>query len=87
MIELFIGNKQSLPYGMALSELLDKKVRDLGRARKVYLNPTQHINRNTTTRIRSKAAHGSKLVRRERLMMSLLQMICHQIFLHLLLLL
>lgn len=57
---------------------MDKKVGGLGRARKVYFT-LPNTNGNTTTRIGFKAAHGFELVRRERLMMSLFQMIHHQI--------
>ena len=39
MIESFRGNKWSLPYGMALSDLLEKEDGGLEGARKVYLNP------------------------------------------------
>ena len=52
MIESFSRKNRSLPYGMAISELLDKKVGQLENARKVYLNPSQRINGITTIRIR-----------------------------------
>ena len=51
MIESFTRKNRSLPYGMALSDLLDFEVSNLESARKVYLNPSQHINGNTTRRI------------------------------------
>jgi len=51
MINSFRGNKRSLTYGMTLSDLLGKEVGGLAGARKVYLNPTQHINSNMAVRI------------------------------------
>ena len=51
MIESFTGKNRSLPYGMAVNELLDKDVGNLDNERKTYLTPFQHINGNTTIRI------------------------------------
>ena len=48
MIESFNGKNRSLPYGMAVSELLDKDVSNLDNERKTYLTTSQHINGNTT---------------------------------------
>jgi len=38
MIESFSGNKRLVPYGMALSDLLEREVGGLEEARKVNLN-------------------------------------------------
>ena len=46
-----VDDNRSLPYSMAISKLLDKEVRNLENARKVYLNPSQHINGSITLRI------------------------------------
>jgi len=51
MIESFIGKNRSLPYGMAISELLVKDVGNLDSERKTYLTSFQHINGNTAIRI------------------------------------
>lgn len=63
MIESFRGNKLSLPYGMALSDLLEKEVEGLEGVRKVYLNPVQHINSNIAMRIGFVAQEGGIWVR------------------------
>jgi len=55
MIELFSGNKRLFPYGIALSDLLEKEIGDLEEARKVYLNLAQSINAYTVIRIGFKA--------------------------------
>ena len=44
MIESFNGKNKKLPYGMAISALLDKEIGGLQNARKVYLSSSQHIN-------------------------------------------
>ena len=51
MIESFLTKTRSLPYGMAISELLDSLVGQMESARKVYLSPSQHINDKTVIRI------------------------------------
>ena len=51
MIESFFGKNRSLLYGMVVIEMLDKAVDQLENARKVYLNPSQHITGITTIRI------------------------------------
>ena len=71
MIESFSGRDRSFPYGMAISELLDKEVGHLENARKIYLNPPQHINGNTALQIgykcqkREWAKHRKKRKTRE----------------------
>ena len=55
MIKSFSGNKRSLPYGMALSDLLEKEVGGLEKSWKVYLNQAQSINANTALQIGFKA--------------------------------
>lgn len=59
MIESFSGKNRTLPYGMALSELLDSEVGNLEHARKVYLIPSQHINGYTTLRIGFQYQNGT----------------------------
>ena len=66
MIESFSGKNRSLPYGMAISELLDKEVGNLKNARKVYLNPPQHINNNMALRIGYKCQKGEWVKARKK---------------------
>jgi len=51
MIESFLTKTRSLPYGMAISELLDSLVGQMESAKKVYLSSSQHINDKTAIRI------------------------------------
>ena len=51
---------------MAISELLDKEVGNLENARKVYLNPPQHINNNTALRIGYKCQKGEWVKARKK---------------------